>query len=197
MISHHSEQPERSGGSLRPEPVRPEIAPSDPITSSWLSRAIIAAVRIGVALMWIQNAAWKRPLDFGEVAGNGLYRWAGMAVEYPVFPPFSWFVETVFLPGIAVFGWLILFVEVALGAFLLIGLATKFWALVGIAQTFAIIFSVLNAPHEWHWAYYLMILAHLAIFAAAAGRWYGIDGVLRPAWQRSQNPMAKAMVIGS
>jgi len=38
----------------------------------------------------------------------------------------------------------------ALGAFLLIGLATRFWALVGIAQSFAITFSVLNAPDESH-----------------------------------------------
>jgi thiosulfate dehydrogenase [quinone] large subunit len=84
------------------------------------------------------------------------------------------------------FGWVTLLTESALGAFLLVGLLTRFWAVVGVAQCLAIMFSVLNAPHEWHWSYYLMILAHLAIFATAAGRTFGVDGVLRPSWAASK-----------
>ncbi len=48
--------------------------------------------------------------------------------------------------------------------------------------------SVLNAPNEWEWSYYLMILAHIGIFATAAGRAYGLDGVLRPIWRSSGRP---------
>jgi thiosulfate dehydrogenase [quinone] large subunit len=68
---------------------------------------------------------------------------------------------------------------------------------VGLMQTVAITLSVLNAPHEWHWSYYLMFLAHLAIFATAAGRWFGVDGVLRPSWLRSTGPIAKTLVVMS
>lgn len=169
---------------------------SDPLRAR-SAQALMAIVRIGVALMWIQNVAWKRPLDFGRAADNGLYFWAGQAVDHPVLPPYSWFVETVFLPGIEVFGWMILLVEGGLGAFLLIGLATRLWALIGIAQSVAIALSVLHAPHEWHWAYYLMILAHVALFATAAGRWFGVDGVLRPLWQESPRPWARALAVAS
>lgn len=169
---------------------------SDPLRAR-SAQALMAIVRIGVALMWIQNVAWKRPLDFGRAADNGLYFWAGQAVDHPVLPPYSWFVETVFLPGIEVFGWMILLVEGGLGAFLLIGLATRLWALIGIAQSVAIALSVLHAPHEWHWAYYLMILAHVALFATAAGRWFGVDGVLRPLWQESRRPWARALAVAS
>ncbi|MCD2442048.1 hypothetical protein LQ757_07120 [Agromyces sp. SYSU K20354] len=167
--------------------------PAGPLASG-LSRGLLAAVRIGVAVMWIQNVAWKRPPDFGRADDNGLFFWAGRAVEFPVFPPYSAFVEVLVLPHIEVAGWIILLVEGGLGAFLLIGLATRFWAAVGFAQTLAITVSVLNAPHEWHWSYYLMLLAHLAIFATAAGRWFGLDGVLRPAWSRSSGSLARAMV---
>ncbi|MFD4421152.1 TQO small subunit DoxD [Agromyces sp. NPDC058484] len=167
--------------------------PAGPLASG-LSRGLLSVVRIGVAVMWIQNVAWKRPPDFGRADDNGLFFWAGQAVEFPVFPPYSAFVEVLFLPGIEVVGWIILLIEGGLGAFLLIGLATRFWAVVGLAQTLAITLSVLNAPHEWHWSYYLMFLAHLAIFATAAGRWFGLDGVLRPAWSRSSGRLARAMV---
>jgi thiosulfate dehydrogenase [quinone] large subunit len=89
---------------------------------------------------------------------------------------------------------MVLLVEAALGAFLLIGLATRFWALIGIAQTVVIALSVLNAPHEWYWSYSLMLLVHVALFATAAGRYAGLDGVLRPGWQLSRSWAARLLV---
>jgi thiosulfate dehydrogenase [quinone] large subunit len=76
----------------------------------------------------------------------------------------------------------------------LIGLATRFWAVIGVAQTVVIMLSVLNAPHEWWWSYVLMLLAHLALFATAAGRYAGLDGLLRTDWQRSHSPLARLLV---
>ncbi len=158
------------------------------------SGIMIALLRCGVALMWIQNVGWKVPPDFGREQGNGLYFWAAQAVEYPVFAPYSAAVEGIVLPNIEIFGWGVLLIEGGLGAFLLIGLATRFWAVVGIAQTVAITLSVLFAPHEWQWSYYLMALAHLAIFATAAGRSYGVDGVLRTRWAASNGRAARLMM---
>lgn len=136
--------------------------------------------------MWFVNAGWKRPPDFGEDAGKGLYRFTSDAVEHEVFGPFAWVVDNVVLPNFTAFGWLVLLTEAALGAFLLLGLFTRFWALVGVAQSVAIALSVLNAPDEWPWSYYLMIAANLSLYATAAGRYFGLDGVLRPLW--SQRP---------
>ncbi|MEO3859870.1 DoxX family protein [Acrocarpospora sp. B8E8] len=147
--------------------------------------ATLAAVRVATALLWIQNAGWKTPGDdFGRTSSpRGLFLFTGYAVDHPVFPPFAWLVEHVVLPNFLVFGWVVLLVEALLGAFLLVGLATRLWALVGIGQTLAITLSVLNAPHEWHWSYFLMILIHVVLFATAAGRYYGLDGLLRDSWQ--------------
>lgn len=164
------------------------------IPSGTSTRVLIVIVRVGVALMWIQNVAWKRPPDFGRADGSGLYFWMGQAVEFPVFAPFSAAVDAVILPNIEVFGWFILLMEAGLGAFLLIGLATRLWAVLGIVQTLAITLSVLYAPHEWHWSYYLMILAHLALFAVAAGRSFGVDAALRPGWARSGSVGARLMM---
>ncbi|WP_116050315.1 TQO small subunit DoxD [Amycolatopsis palatopharyngis] len=157
------------------------VRTGEPVTETLPSRVLLAALRIGVALMWIQNAAWKVPPDFGQSGNGGLYFFTRFAVDKPVWGPYAWLVEHVVLPNFVLFGWLTLLVEASLGAFLLVGLATRLWALVGVGQSLAITLSVLNAPNEWHWSFYLMILAHLALFATAAGRHFGVDEVLRPA----------------
>ncbi|CAA9326333.1 MAG: hypothetical protein AVDCRST_MAG34-4 [uncultured Nocardioidaceae bacterium] len=155
---------------------------------SWL----IAGLRIGVAFLWIENSGWKRPPDF-----SSLRKFTTYAVDYPVLPPFTWVIEEIVLPYFTLFGWMTLLLEAALGAFLLIGLATRFWALVGLGQTLAITLSVLNAPHEWEWSFYLMILAHVALFATAAGRHFGLDGVLRPGWRASSGRAARLLARSS
>jgi thiosulfate dehydrogenase [quinone] large subunit len=68
---------------------------------------------------------------------------------------------------------------------------------VGVAQTLAITLSVLNAPHEWPWSYLLMLMAHAAVFAVAAGRYGGLDGVLRPRWLASDTRLSRLLVRAS
>lgn len=53
----------------------------EPLPSGRADRVLIAALRVGVALLWIQNTGWKRPPDFGENSGHGLYTWAKFAVD--------------------------------------------------------------------------------------------------------------------
>ena len=166
------------------QPPAQQVVTDPSRTDSWL----VAGLRTGVALLWIENAGWKTPPEFAS-----LRKYTSYAVEYPVLAPFSWLVETIVLPWFVVFGWLTLLLEASLGAFLLIGLATRLWALIGLGQTTAITLSVLNAPHEWEWSYYLMALAHVGLFATAAGRSHGLDGLLRPAWEGSSSRGARLL----
>jgi thiosulfate dehydrogenase [quinone] large subunit len=169
-----------------------------PVLPSRMNRAMIAVVRGGVGLLWLQNVGWKIPPDFGRGdPPSGLFLSASHAVTHEVFHPYAQLVEQVVLPNFTFFGWMVLLVEASLGAFLLIGLATRFWAVIGVAQTVVIMLSVLNAPHEWWWSYVLMLLAHLALFATAAGRYAGLDGLLRTDWQRSHSPLARLLVRAS
>ena len=109
-----------------------------------MDRSLVAAVRIGVAFLWIENSGWKRPPEFGS-----LRHFTEFAVSHPVLAPYSAVVENLILPNLAFFGWLTLLLEASLGAFLLLGLLTRLWALIGISQTLVITMSVLNAPNEW------------------------------------------------
>jgi thiosulfate dehydrogenase (quinone) large subunit len=53
---------------------------ADPLSASRGSRVLIGVVRVEVALLWIQNAAWKAPPDFGALRGftedgSGIRSW--------------------------------------------------------------------------------------------------------------------------
>jgi thiosulfate dehydrogenase (quinone) large subunit len=160
-------------------------------------RWALGATRIVLGLLWLQNSGWKTPPDFGMDAGGGLYKFTLHAVENEVFAPYAFVVRELVLPNFVLFGWIVLVVEALLGGFLLVGLLTRFWALVGVAQSTAIALSVLATPGEWSWAYYLMIAGHLATFGAAAGRYGGLDGVLRPLWQQSNSRLGRLALRAS
>jgi len=82
------------------------------------SAAALAALRVLAGLLWLYNVSWKRPPDFGEDSGTGLYGFTQLAVENPVFPPYSWVVENVVLPNFLAFGWMVLVVETLLAVLL-------------------------------------------------------------------------------
>lgn len=169
------------------DPSASGLAPAGTAQGPAGSGALVALLRLGIAVLWIENVGWKTPPDF-----SSLRSFTQDAVDHPVLAPYAWLVEHVILPNFTFFAWGVLLVESALGVFLLLGLATRFWAVVGIAQSLAITLSVLNAPHEWEWSYYLMILAHVAILGTAAGRTFGLDGLLRPRWRESAAEGGKA-----
>jgi thiosulfate dehydrogenase [quinone] large subunit len=149
------------------------------------SRGVIAATRIVFGLLWLTTVSWKTPPEF-----RTLRHFTEWAYEFPVFPPYAWFVEHVVIGNFTFFGWVTLLTEMALGAFLILGLATRFWAVVGMAQTVAISLSILNGPHEWSWAYYMMFAGHALLWATAAGRAFGLDAILRPGWAQSDGRVA-------
>lgn len=171
--------------------------PHQDLAGGRAARIVFALVRITLGFLWIQAASWKTPPSFGQDTGGGLFRYTSYAVDYPVLPPFSWLIDNLVLPNFVVFGYLTLLVETSLGAFLLVGLATRFWAVVGIGQSLAITLSVLNAPNEWPWSYYLMLAAHLVVLSTAAGRTAGLDGLLRPVWRRSSGRAASLLLKAS
>lgn len=172
-----------------------------PATDDVRREQALAAVflRVLLGLMWLYNVAWKRPPDFGEDADSGLYHFTSFAVSHPVLPPFSWVVEQVVLPNIAIFGWGVLIVETALAVMLLTGAWVRVAAALGVAQSLAICLSVAFAPHEWPWAYWLMIGAHVVVLFSSAGRVFAVDAVRSGGSTRNLGQIwgAIAVVLGA
>lgn len=136
---------------------------------------LLASVRILLGLMWVQNVGWKIPPDFAALG-----RFVQRGIDDPTFPPFSWGLREVVQPNLVPFGWFVLVSELLLEVGLLFGLATRLWAAVGAVQSLSIGLTVARVPDEWGWSYWLMIAAHVAVFAApAAGRVWSLDASLR------------------
>ena len=55
---------------------------------------------------------------------------------------------------------------------------------VPLAQSINLFIGLSLAPGEWVWSYALMIVAHLLILGFASGRWFGVDAVVHPPFQR-------------
>ena len=137
-----------------------------------VTRYSLVTLRIVMGLLWLQNTSWKRP-PFSS--GNTFGKFVQHAVEYPVFAPYSWVVEHVVIPNFSAFGYMVMLVEGSLAILLLLGLYTRTIALVGIVQSSAILMSVLRAPGEWGWAYWMMLLIHVVLFATAGGGRFSVD----------------------
>jgi thiosulfate dehydrogenase (quinone) large subunit len=75
-----------------------------PVGSERASRWTLAGVRIVIGVLWLTNAGWKTPPDFGRSGGRGLYRFTSFAIEHEVFAPFAFVVREVVLPNFTLFG---------------------------------------------------------------------------------------------
>ena len=154
---------------------------SAPEAEAWRSRLdperttpiALAGLRILFGLLWMQSAGWKVPPHF-----EALRNQTRLAIDHEVFRPWTWFVRHVVLEHFSVFGWLTLIVEATLGALLLVGLATRMAAIAGAGLALFIGLTVLDAPGEWGWSYWMLIVGHLVLAATAAGRHAGVDGLL-------------------
>jgi hypothetical protein len=68
------------------------------------SMIALAGLRLLAGLIGLYNLVWKVPPDFGEHQRGGLYHLTYLAIEHPVFKPFSWLVEHLVLPNFTAFG---------------------------------------------------------------------------------------------
>ncbi|MFN0026806.1 MAG: TQO small subunit DoxD [Acidimicrobiales bacterium] len=136
---------------------------------------LLASVRMLLGLMWVQNVGWKLPPQFGALG-----RFVQRGIDDPTLPAFSWGLREVVQPNLVAFGWVVLVSELLLGVGLLFGIATRLWAAFGALQSLSIGLTVARVPDEWGWSYWLMVAAHVAVFASpAAGRVWSLDAVLR------------------
>ena len=156
----------------------------------------LAVLRVIAGSLWLSHVWWKSPPDFGERRRTGLWFWTHLAVEHPVFPPYSWLVEHLVLPNFTPFGWLVLVVETLLPVLLLTGTAVRLAALIGIGQSLAIGMSVAEAPNEWPWAYAMMIGIHLVLLLTPSARFAAVDAVRAARIAGNAQPVARRLLGG-
>ncbi len=153
--------------------------PVQPATRT--ERIVPLVIRLTAGLLWLSNVGWKVPPNFGK-SGNscgGLCGYVQDGIDHGVVPGWSWLMENLVLPNLTLFGYATLFLEFTLAVLLLTGTFTRAAAVGGFLQSIAIGLSVANTSGEWYWSYLLMAALHVAVFGMAAGRYYGVDALLR------------------
>ena len=139
----------------------------------------IAVSRIMMGVLWLAALRWKLPPDFRPRAGRGLRDWLDLEVEYAAFDVYGDFISSVVIPNFTLFAWLVFVTELVVGLSLLTGTWTRVGALVGLGMSINLGIGLLDVPGEWPWSYVMMAMFHATFLTAAAGRVWGVDGLLR------------------
>ena len=127
----------------------------------------MAITRMVFGALWLISLRWKLPPNFeGSGDTRGLEDWLNEIVANPAFGFYGDFVDSVVLPNITLFGWLLFLTELFVGAALLFGVAIRPAALIGFGLSFNLWLAVQDVPGEWHWTYVLMAAFHAAIFVS-------------------------------
>jgi thiosulfate dehydrogenase (quinone) large subunit len=132
----------------------------------------LAGLRIFVGIVWIANLSWKLPPDFGRYDARGLLYSFELAERWAVVGPLRDLVTDVVIPHFTLFGWLVFGIELIAGVLLLLGLMTRLGALLGTAESIAIVLLVGRAPNEWFWGYAMFVLLNaVPLLSPADSRW--------------------------
>ena len=148
---------------------------------------VVAAVRVGTGLIWTSNLEWKEPPEFGcGLSGTGgLCGWMERMGQYSMLGAHADFIQDVVLPNYEMFGYLVYLAESLTGVLLILGLLTRFAAMLGLIQSLNLFVGLARVPEEWVWDYGMLALLHLALLGLAAGRYFGLDVFLHERWENT------------
>lgn len=146
-----------------------------PITLSERSLLVLALVRISVGYLWFQQLFWKLPPDFA-----GLHRYVVREGLYTFVPGYSWIIQHIFLPNFLFLGAGTWVAELLVGISLMLGVFSRFGALLATLLAIQLYVGLAVAPGEWYWTYGMLVLLGVALAAIPAGRRLGIDQWLAP-----------------
>jgi uncharacterized membrane protein YphA (DoxX/SURF4 family) len=104
-------------------------------------------------------------------------------------------IDNVVIPNIQWMGWLIWIAEAFIAFSLILGFFTRLGGLTAILISTQLMIGLAGIPnpYEWEWAYNLMVILSLVIFAFAPGYIIGLDQLIKP---RLDNAVEKGSRVG-
>ena len=140
---------------------------------------VLAAFRIALGLYWLYEQHWKLPPDFGLHDPRGLMFAFRQSIEYPTVNLYRIFLQNVVVPHFHLFGWLLGFTEVAIGASLVLGALTRAGALLSVLHSVNLLIAQGGTP-EGPWIYVALLAASLFVLLAPSNRRFSVDSRLAP-----------------
>ena len=138
----------------------------------------LSLIRIFVGLLWFQQLAWKMPPSFG-----GLRSYVMREALHPLVPGYGFLITHLFLPNFTLLGVFVWTSELLVGLSLLLGVFTRFGALLSTLLAVQLYIGLAYAPGEWYWTYGMLVLLGVTMIAAPVARRLSLDRALIP-WLR-------------
>ena len=138
--------------------------------------------RVVMGGLWWQQSLWKLPPFYtnhpeAPLTTSRAY-WMGQMGKYAAIPLQADLVNNVVLTHFCVFAPMVYVAEVLTGVSLMLGVFTRFFAVIGALQILNIWLGLYNAPGEWPWNYFILLLLNLMFALNCYGRSLGIDAFL-------------------
>jgi uncharacterized membrane protein YphA (DoxX/SURF4 family) len=134
---------------------------------------------------WWQQTLWKLPPTFAQDPANplttGLAYWMGQIGKFSAIPLQGEVFGNIVLPHFYVFAPIVYAAEVLVAVSLMLGLFTRLFGLFGALQILNLWLGLYNAPGEWPWTYFFLLVLQLVFAVHCYGRSLGIDALLLPA----------------
>lgn len=143
------------------------------------------SLRFVMGGFWWQQTLWKLPPLFAQDPSNplttGLAYWMSQIGKFSAIPLQGYVFSNIVLPHFYVFAPIVYAAEVLVAVSLMLGLFTRLFALFGALQILNLWLGLYNAPGEWPWTYFFLLVLQLMFVVHCYGRSLGIDALLSPA----------------
>ena len=131
---------------------------------------------------WWQQTLWKLPPTFAQDPSapltTGLAYWMSQIGKFSAIPPQGYVFSNIVLPHFYVFAPIVYAAEVLTAVSLMLGLFTRLFGLFGALQILNLWLGLYNAPGEWPWTYFFLLVLQCMFAVHCYGRSLGIDALL-------------------
>src|SRR5215469_16573915 len=131
---------------------------------------------------WWQQTLWKLPPSFAQDPSNplttGLAYWMSQIGKYAAIPLQGYLFGNIVLPHFYVFAPFVYAAEVLVAVSLMLGLFTRFFGAFGALQILNLWLGLYNAPGEWPWTYFFLLVVQVMFALHCYGRSLGVDALL-------------------
>lgn len=133
-------------------------------SSNTKTRFLLAAQTV-FGLLWLDGVWWKISVDGSLKLDKEVFEYViKQGSENPVFGFYGTITDKLLLPNLTFFLIMTIVVELVLAALFISGRYIRLASAVSFLLTITIILSIINAPNEWHWSYFLMLLVSAIFF---------------------------------
>lgn len=148
-------------------------------------------LRFVIGGFWWQQTLWKLPPLFAQdptaPLTTGLAYWMSQIGKYAAIPLQADVFSKIVLPHFYVFAPIVYAAEVLTAVSLMLGLFTRLFGLFGALQILNLWLGLYNAPSEWPWTYFFLLVVQLMFAVHCYGRALGVDALLPRAAQGSRS----------